>query len=87
VAAEFDAILTDELDDLYWLIEADPEPNWRETYPIWELARYGDTPSHVAWRYAGDRLHSLLYFIDHEHRETIIRWASVVRYDPKVPEA
>jgi hypothetical protein len=78
-------VANDVLELLFWLLNDDPQPNWRETYPIWELTRYGDTPSHVAWKLWDGYLHSILYTIDEDERVAIIRWASVVRYEATVP--
>jgi hypothetical protein len=75
------------LDRLYWLIDSAPQPNWRETYPIWSLARYGDTPSHVAWKIWDGLFHYILYSIDEENAETIIRSSGVTSYPHSLPRA
>ena len=67
------------------MIEAVPKPNWRETFPIWELQRYDDSSGHVAWKLGDGLAHAITYTIDDENLETIIRASGVAAYILRVP--
>lgn len=83
---EFNDVVTDKLDYLYWLIESDPYPNWRETHPIFDLSMAEGNPTHIAWIIWGGLHHSIQYSIDEERELTVVRGSYVIPYDLSAPD-